>query len=550
LKYYLTFLVLIFAMNIYAQEQSPSVKTPIPISIPAEWEEVQAILVSWPFLSHTENNDPAEVHEYYLKYVTVWAKLAEAVQKECSIWIRVYRHEDTLAVKSILNDYKVALTNYKFIVYPGDNFWIRDYGPLCIYYGDRDSIGVIDTRYLKQTTNYFTDALPSHITAVLKAKPFKTKLVYEGGNIKTDGFGNSFFTSEVFRDNTKLNIWPQKTTLDTMRSVFKAGSLTELHALVCDGGTGHIDMFFEMLDEQTIALAEYPDSIHIPDRDILVRNRKILESKLSVYGEPYKIVRMPMPDPANSDFSGTSCKDLNRDPRTYMNGIFVNKSYIVPIFSPDTLINTTDAEAIAVLKKNLPGYTIVPIDSRILSVSMGGIHCITSQIPAENPIRFKMKDVPRSTMPLVETYPISVEITNKDNIKTAQLTTRKRGATWSGQFLKLNQRGSVNLAKTTDKIFHGEIDGSFLTVGDTVDYYFSAESFNGKKMTKPITAPDGYYSFVIVEAAKHQTGELMQVPFFKTEVAENDLKFHIISNKVPELNEAEPARQLFPHDVR
>ncbi|MES2766104.1 MAG: agmatine deiminase family protein [Bacteroidota bacterium] len=526
MKKYIAFFALICTMRAFGQDysvlknkQQNSLQSH-NIRIPAEWEEVQAVVVSWPFLSHTEKNDPKEVAEYYKKYAAVWVKLAAAVQEECALWIRVYKAEDTVSVKSLLKESGVALDHYKFIVYPGDNFWMRDYGPIGFYYGERDSIGLIDTRYRTPSANYYTDAFPAEISRIMNAKPFKTKLIYDGGNFKTDGFGNSFFTSRVFSNNTRQNIWSQAATLDTMHSVFNFRSATEVQALECDGGTGHIDMFFELLDEQTIALAEYPETVTAQDRAILERNKKILESQLSIYGTPYKIVRIPMPASDNGSFKNITCAELNRDPRTYMNGVFVNKSYILPIFSNNTSGNSQgDAEVVALFKKLLPGYKIVPVDSRILSASFGGLHCITMQIPAENPIHFRMKDFPLEKMPLAESYPVSVEISNKDKVKTAKLSTRKRGSDWASQFLMLNQRGSINPKLLAgEKIFRGEIEGSTLAVGDTVDYYISAESYNGKLMTKPITAPAGYYSFVITELGG-EFGEYILNPSYKAMLA-------------------------------
>lgn len=207
---YIIFLLFLCSVTLFSGEITteqveeklqPNIAAPARIRIPAEWEEVQAIVVSWPFTKAAPQYDHVEVQQYYERLASVWVDLATAVQEECEIWIRIYEAEDSLKVKTFFNNSEAKLYRYKFIVYPGDNFWVRDYGAIGYYYGESDSIGMIDARYHTPSTNYFTDAFPTEIARTKNAQLVKTKLVYDGGNFKTDGFGNGFFTSQVFSQN-------------------------------------------------------------------------------------------------------------------------------------------------------------------------------------------------------------------------------------------------------------------------------------------------------------------------------------------------------------
>lgn len=478
------------------------------LRIPAEWEEVQAVIISWPYLKYSSKDNVKEVYEHYRSLNSVWTKLAATIQQECEVWIRIYAAQDSVSVKKVMAEWGVPLKRYKFLVFPGENFWVRDYGPISFYYGDQDSIGMLGTRYhhFQNTVNHNAE-LAGAIAAQMNYKFIRTPLFYEGGNLDTDGHHNVFFTSRVYQVNINQNRWSRPAILDTMRSVFHAEQQSELHDLHCDGGTGHIDMFFKMLDEETIALAEYPETVNSPDRRILEENLLKLKELRSVYNTPFKIVRIPMPASDNGSYENKSCDEISLDPRSYLNGLFVNKTYILPVFSDNFSGDVQgDARIIELFKTLLPGYRIVPVDSRILSIVAGGIHCVTMQVPAENPIRFQMKDFPKGKVILAQEYTVSAKISNKNGIRDAVLNWRKRGDTeWTSQHLLGDARGN------TRKSFSAAIDGSGYKAGDTIDYYLKAESYNGKVMTRPMTAPLGCFSFIITDDPGSDKGDLIKL---------------------------------------
>ena len=114
------------------------------------------------------------------------------------------------------------------------------------------------------------------------------------------------------------------------------------------------------------------------------------------------------------------------------------------------------------------------------------IHCVTKQIPADNPIRILHKNIHGSiNLGEMTGIPVSAVITNRSGIDHAEVVYRINQGDW--QMLGLTANGNR---------FYGNLPISLTEVPQTVEYYISATSNNGKTITKPITASQGgYFTF-------------------------------------------------------
>ncbi|NLE62565.1 MAG: T9SS type A sorting domain-containing protein, partial [Bacteroidales bacterium] len=78
------------------------------------------------------------------------------------------------------------------------------------------------------------------------------------------------------------------------------------------------------------------------------------------------------------------------------------------------------------------------------------------------------------------------QITNKSGIASASCFWRVKGqANWT----------KLPLLTDNDLLFKTEIVRDVNLLNDTIEYYISATSNNGKTITKPFTAPKGFYWF-------------------------------------------------------
>lgn len=440
--------------------------------VPGEFEESQAVMVTW--------------SKYATDHV-MQCQLINAIQQEVEAWIVIHNANDSNVIKSKMNGQGFNTANCKYKLYQNDAFWIRDYGPVGFYYDGLDSVGLIDLQYY--STRPLDDAVPWKLGAELNYPVYGTSMFYEGGNFMTDGFGAAFYSTRLQENNALLNgpTWTTQAVNDTVKRVFNMDINYEPQTLECDGGTGHIDIYLKLLDERTLLVAEYGSSVTAQDRLIIEDNLTMLETLSSTYNRPYKIVRMPLPTRDNGT-ALTTCNHLNNDIRGFVNGLFVNKTYIFPSFSDGVNSGNVakDQEAIALYEKFLPGYNIVPIDARGLTPLGGALHCITMQIPAENPLRFWHPPV-EGYQPLQNNFPMEAEITNANGIASANIKWRLVGQTaWNTEALTFNG---------TSSLYEGNVPNNGFTSTDTVEYYIESTANNGKYSTKPLTAPDGFYRF-------------------------------------------------------
>ncbi|MBW7937117.1 MAG: agmatine deiminase family protein, partial [Flavobacteriales bacterium] len=166
-------------------EQSTSITTPpgLPVRTAAQWEEVQALVITW-------TGFPAILRE-----------IVRAAQTECKVIIHC---SDSNAVKTNLTNYGIPLTNVMFIKVAFNSIWIRDYGANTCYLNDVDSLILVDWMYNRPRPA--DDLVPVAYADLLGIPLFQTysvpnNLMNTGGNWMTDGLGTAFASKLVLDEN-------------------------------------------------------------------------------------------------------------------------------------------------------------------------------------------------------------------------------------------------------------------------------------------------------------------------------------------------------------
>ncbi len=457
---------------------------PLPnnMRMPGEFEESKAVCISW---SYEYNDDFTEILGTDTSTVYGWisAQLAHYISLECQVWIRVWEASDTIKIKKYMANLGWPLSNYKFFPKKGDDFWMRDFGPIGFYYGNKDSVGFTDMKYYSGREN--DNVFPAHLATEMNYKNYISRLNAEGGNLMTDGYGRLFFSSKIKGENSSIVGWNTTTTYANMKSIFGATDLQELKVLSCDGGTGHIDLYTKLVDEETILVSKLPNEITASDRQTIEDNYQKLASLQSTFGRPYTIYRIPHPTDDDGKHNNITCAQLDGDARNFVNGLTVNNTFIFPSYSDEIDGNSKQTDSIVALYRAImPGYNIVPIDCREMSPLGGAIHCITMQIPADNPLRVWHPKIVVNKV-FQNNFNILTKCENHSGIKKVACVWRKNNEAWQ------------TLALTDSAGYHiGVLNIPNLTASDIVEYYIDAESNNGKKATKPATANkynQGYY---------------------------------------------------------
>jgi len=462
------------------------------VTVPAEYEESQAVCISWSY-DYDAGGNPTIV-DTSSEYGWVSEQLADAIQKECMVWIRVKSAADTVILKRYMQSRATPLYHCKFIIAPMDDWWMRDYGPIGFYYGTQDSLAFLDLKYYDGRDN--DNIFPSVLSDSLGINNYETELNAEGGNIMTDGWGKLFFSNVITSVNTSFGIhtpvWTVNNTLDSCSKYFGASVLLITKALHCDGGTGHIDLYLKLIDDEHLMVMQMPSEVTAQDKQLIEDNLQTIKGFNTAYNRPFKVYRIPTP---TNDTGGIvkTCAKISDDARTYINGLTVNKTFIYPKYSDNVDGNSVqDAEVEAYFHKLMPGYKLVGIDSRVICANGGGgeLHCITMQIPVDNPLRIWHPSI-EGYIPFQNKYHLIVKATNRSGIDNVICHWRKKGST---VFVSLNLTDSSGYSI-------GDIQDNSIIPSDEIEYYISATANNGKMAVRPIVAPEGFYNFYFTQKA-------------------------------------------------
>ena len=555
---------------------------PDRVWFPGEWEEVKAIVVSPLYYhlvpKHEDDNHYAALpivdgwaaYEYYKDptdingkvddvgagpYITqldtksskgkVFLYIMDGIQKGgAEAWVRIERAEDEQTIRNELEKMKLSTDKLRFFVSAGNFFWFRDCGPICFYYGKEDKVAMLDFFY--GVNRPFDDLLPSVLHRKMGIPNYITTVLWEGGNCLVDGCGGLVTSNAMYRNNQTTYgpvTWDKKdyksikyierTPLnedevdEALYGMLGQRSYAVLKDLKHDGGTGHVDLYADALDENGFLFTKMPEKYSKWDDYALVEeNVDLMYNQLNCWeSKYYDKGRLPFPSRDDgSDFE--SEKDYESYTRSYANHTIVNNYILQPCFSPvgDDHMPTAewDRKNIEAMQKLYPGYTFYCVDMRSLDSDGGSIHCVTKQIPADNPIRIMHKNLHDDVNAgELTTIPFRAIITNKSDIKNAQLMYRVDKGEWQ----KVDLTGNGNC-------WSGAVSTGSFTAGKPVDYYISATSNNGKTTTKPINAAyGGYYSFTLSDKVAYDETKF---DFVTTPVSMEDITFKLDTSRLSE----------------
>lgn len=436
----------------------------------AEWEEVQAVAITW------------------TSYTGILKQIVRHAMAECDVVIIC---DNAAEVTAFLQDEGnggaiTDLSNISFVEDGYDSIWMRDYGPETIYRNEVDTLMLLDWIYNRPrpADDLLSDVLATHFDVPLYSTtqaPYD--LVHTGGNFMSDGFGTAFSSNLVLDENGPAGEFNQtvkdEAQVDALMQQFMGitpGRYIKMNTLPYDG-IHHIDMHMKLLDEETLLVGEFP--VGESDGPQLEENlAEIMADETSVFGTPYDVVRIPMPPSTSGNFPPDASY------RTYANNVFINRTVLVPTYRTEY-----DTTGLRILREALPGYNVVGIDcdntENIISAS-GAIHCITKTIGVADPLLIKHQALD-DTYETVVPYAVSAYMRHRNGMESARLYWRTAG-------MPLFQ--PVNMADQGDGIWAAAIPAQ--PVGTELQYYVLGESNSGKVQTRPITAPEGWYTFHVL----------------------------------------------------
>jgi agmatine/peptidylarginine deiminase len=457
----------------YKESLSKKEITTLPVGseirTPGQWEEVQAVCITW------------------TGFPSIHRQLVAAIQQECEVWIVC---SDSNAVKSNITTNGGSLSNTRYFQLPFNSIWMRDYGPNSVYLGGVDSLAFVDWIYNRPRP--LDNDTPIGIGAQMGIPTYTSAtapndLVHTGGNFMADGFGTGFSSNLVNDENAPGATFTVSghTPLGLNQLMYDYHGIDtyiKMTNLPYDG-IHHIDMHMKLLNEETLLIGEFPAGTS--DGPQIEQNIQYIQDNfVSVFGTPYKIVRVPMPPSTSGAYAPSGSY------RTYTNNIIVNKSIIVPTYRTEY-----DTTALRIIQEAMPGYNVVGIDvdnSGSNLISQGGaLHCITKEVAVSDPLLISHQNLP-DTQDDQNPYTVNALIRHKSGIQNAMLCYK------------------TSLSPTIVQIPMTLVSGNSWTaqipaqpVGTRVFYYISATSVSGKMMVRPMTvANNGYFEFLVYGMAE------------------------------------------------
>lgn len=433
----------------------------------AEWEEIQGLFITW------------------TSFPSIQAKIVQAAQTQTTVYIHC---SDSDQVKTYLTSQSVPLTNIKYLEVGFNSIWMRDYGGNTIYKNDVDSMLLVDWIYNRPRP--LDDVIPEYDAAAMNVPFYQTyaspaDLVNTGGNWMVDGFGTAFASKLILEENEPGNPYNVSVKSEAQINSIMADFMgidryIKMETLPYDG-IHHIDMHMKLLDEETLLIGQYPAGIS-DGPQIEANLLYVMNNYNSMFGTPYKIVRIPVPPSTNNQWPSNGGSY-----RTYTNSVFINNTLIFPSYREEY-----DTIAMRIYKENLPGYNIVAIDcdnngSNIISQS-GAIHCITHSGGVNDPLLISHQRL-SDTYQTTGTYAVNAYINHRSGIQTATLYYRT-------DTTQPYQSTNMTLTNGANHTWTGEIPAQI--AGTRIWYYIQAASVSGKTQVRPIVAPTGYWTFKVL----------------------------------------------------
>ena len=258
------------------------------------------------------------------------------------------------------------LDKVEFFIKPAESIWMRDYGPHFIW--QNTTLALVDSHYYptRPLDNFTPTLLGDDYYSV---PTYDMGLYYSGGNYLAGRDRNAFVTSLILLDNPGSagfteefigELYGRYQGIDTLHIMPQLPPAVD--------ATGHIDMWMNIVDEDTVIISEFkpgsnPTAIQITN-----------DAVVYMEGLGYGVFRTPAWNAMQNGYNTHY---------TYTNAYRANDRVFVPTYgegNPNYV--DEDAEALAAWEAAAgPDVEIVQINCYEIIWAAGAIHCIVMHVP-------------------------------------------------------------------------------------------------------------------------------------------------------------------------
>ena len=321
---------------------------PCDFALPAEWEPQSAIMLTWPHAGTDWKPYLPEITDTYLELADIITRYEQLLVATPDVPATRYQLKKKLSAEQMS---RVLLYEVE-----SNDTWVRDHGPLTMVLRRKQNTWMVPYRILDFKFNGWGEkfrwekdnaiTLQLYYQAAFNADIENHQgFVLEGGSIESDGKGTLFTTSQCL-------LAPHRN-----------------QPLDHDRVAPHDTLLYVGCDN--------PEDKQYEDFQAL---EKQLKGLFTWEGYPYRLLKLPMPDPI---YDEGDCLTTNpesegdRLPATYANFLILNKAVIYPTYNQPE----KDEKARKQIQLAFPDREIIGVDSQTIIRQHGSIHCITMQLP-------------------------------------------------------------------------------------------------------------------------------------------------------------------------
>ena len=342
--------------------------------LPAEWEPQSGIILIWP-------HEDTDWRPYLNEITEVYLQMADAITCFEPLLITVH---DTEKVHSLLAERLTEGQMKRVTLFACDNndTWARDVAPISLV-SDKDPKGSLQAlRLLDFCFNGWGEKFAAEKDNRINRQLYDAGLlqgvlenhkdfVLEGGSIESDGDRTLFTTTGCLMAPHRNQPLTQEEIDKRLRLFFPNVERVvwlDYGQLAGDDTDGHIDTIVRVAPNHTLLYIGCDDKEdeHYEDFRLLEEQLKQLRT---IDGDPYHLLRLPMPDAIYDDGE--------RLPATHANFLIINGAVLVPTYNQPE----KDKVALDIIQEAFPDREIIGIDSRTIIRQHGSIHCLTMQLP-------------------------------------------------------------------------------------------------------------------------------------------------------------------------
>lgn len=398
---------------------------------PGEWEPHEAVWLGW---------------EDFAPFHPVSVAMIKAMLPTVAIKM-VAPDDSTLGLaKNYLSRHNIDTTAIRFHVMPDNLIWMRDHGSLFMV-NEKGEMRATDFNWstyglekwladifdnnadsVRHYTELWQDDLgkvDSLMAVAENAGTVASRVIAEGGALEMNGKGTLLLNEHLMLERnpgaTKELLETEfKRTLGVRKIIWMGQGVAEDPHLIrtiagkyIGGGTGgHTDEYVRFADPNTILLAWVDESergknpLNQINSQRMSENLRILEQVTDQDGKPFRIIKVPLPDPIlrpitivekKSEDDTTLDMSVRRFPKkdgwkigakairvaasSYLNFFVTNGVVLLPTYVKAGSSPEKEEKVRQIFAGLFPDRKLVFIDCMGLNWYGGGMHCITQQQP-------------------------------------------------------------------------------------------------------------------------------------------------------------------------